>query len=124
MSQTYKIQIRGQVQGVGFRPFVYGLALKHGLKGSVSNNEDGVIIYCKSTKEKATYFLEQILENKPEIAVITSQTLDEINALHFETFTIEPSKKGAQINLPLTPDFAICQSCKSEIHSPENRRYS
>lgn len=123
MEQTYKIQIRGQVQGVGFRPFVYGLAIKHRLNGSVSNNENGVTIYCNTTQEYAKYFLAQILDKKPEIAEITSHSLNEITYLQFDSFTIETSNKEAGVNIPLTPDFAICPSCKKEIHSAKNRRY-
>ncbi|NBC57344.1 MAG: carbamoyltransferase HypF [Bacteroidetes bacterium] len=123
MSQTYKIQIKGQVQGVGFRPFVYNLAKKIDLKGSVFNNEDGVIIYCESTEEKAENFLNQILNNHPDIAVITSHNMVKTSGLGFDDFSIVPSEKSTQLNLPLTPDFAICNSCKKEIHSTENRRY-
>ena len=51
MIKTYKISISGQVQGVGFRPYVYGLAIEFSLNGTVSNNEEGVIIYVSGTKE-------------------------------------------------------------------------
>jgi hydrogenase maturation protein HypF len=124
MSQTYKIQIKGRVQGVGFRPFVYNLAKKHGIKGSVSNNEDGVIIYCKCSKEEANLFLEQILKNQPPVAVITSHSIEKVSNLNFDDFLIASSEKNTQLNLPLTPDFAICNACKTEIHSTENRRYA
>lgn len=124
MSKTFKIQIKGRVQGVGFRPFVFNLAKEHQLNGSVSNNEEGVIIYCNTSKEKATQFLEQILLNKPEIAVITAHSIDEVPLIKFDDFSIVITKTSAQINLPLTPDFAICENCKAEISDSGNRRYN
>ena len=124
MSKTFKIQIKGRVQGVGFRPFVFNLAKEHQLNGSVSNNEEGVIIYCNTSKEKATQFLEQILLNKPEIAVITAHSTDEVPLIKFDDFSIVITKTSAQINLPLTPDFAICENCKAEISDSGNRRYN
>ena len=124
MSKTFKIQIKGRVQGVGFRPFVFNLAKEHQLNGSVSNNEEGVIIYCNTSEEKATQFLEQILLNKPEIAVITAHSIDEVPLIKFDDFSIVITKTSAQINLPLTPDFAICENCKAEISDSGNRRYN
>lgn len=124
MSKTFKIQIKGRVQGVGFRPFVFNLAKEHQLNGSVSNNEEGVIIYCNTSKEKVTLFLEQILQNKPEIAVITAHSIDEVPLIKFDDFSIVITKTSAQINLPLTPDFAICENCKAEISDSGNRRYN
>mgnify|MGYP000285679673 CR=1 FL=1 len=88
VSKTFKIQIKGRVQGVGFRPFVFNLAKEHQLNGSVSNNEEGVIIYCNTSEEKATQFLEQILLNKPEIAVITAHSTDEVPLIKFDDFSI------------------------------------
>jgi|TARA_Y100000815_G_scaffold175423_1_gene159616 hydrogenase maturation protein HypF len=124
VSKTFKIQIKGRVQGVGFRPFVFNLAKEHQLNGSVSNNEEGVIIYCNTSEEKATQFLEQILLNKPEIAVITAHSTDEVPLIKFDDFSIVITKTSAQINLPLTPDFAICENCKAEISDSGNRRYN
>ena len=122
--RTFKIVIKGQVQGVGFRPFVYGLAFQNELYGNVSNDENGVIIYCNATKDQAEDFLTKILNQKPEMAVITASSLEEVNASNFDSFSITTSKKDANIKTPLTPDFAICSSCKKEVHSPENRRCS
>lgn len=122
MPKTFKIQIKGQVQGVGFRPFVFNLAHKQNIKGSVSNDPDGVIIYCTSTKDNAIHFLNSIVHQKPEVAEITKHSITEVDDLNFSDFTIKISNKATKIDLPLTPDFAICNLCKTEIHSKENRR--
>ncbi len=124
MIKTFKIQIKGRVQGVGFRPFVFNLAKKHQLEGTVSNNENGVIIYCNTSKDKAEDFLEKIINKKPEVAVITSHAIEEDVYVEYDSFNIIPSESNTQINIPLTPDFAVCKYCKNEISSPENRRFN
>ncbi|WP_339715164.1 carbamoyltransferase HypF [uncultured Kriegella sp.] len=123
MLQTFQIIISGQVQGVGFRPFVYGLARKNLLKGSVCNNADGVLIHINSTEEKAKEFLTLILDGAPEISVIQSHSICKVSHEAFDDFGIIPSEINNQINIPLTPDFAICESCKAEIKDADNRRY-
>lgn len=120
---TFKIQIKGRVQGVGFRPFVFNLALHQGLLGSVSNNADGVIIKINVTQDKANAFLKAILENPPPVAVINSHHLEQIEDTAFTNFSIVPSESNGVINIPLTPDFAVCETCKSEIKDQNNRRY-
>jgi hydrogenase maturation protein HypF len=123
MQRTFEIIISGQVQGVGFRPFVYGLAKQLQLKGSVSNNQDGVLIRINTYEEKAHEFLLAILSGAPEISFIQNHNVSEIAFSPYEDFQIVPSEKNHQINIPLTPDFAICESCKSEIRDVGNRRF-
>jgi hydrogenase maturation protein HypF len=123
VNQTFKIQIQGRVQGVGFRPFIFNLANAHQLKGTVSNNESGVVIFCNASKNKVTQFLENIQRNKPEMSIITSHTLTEVSFVNYDTFAIVPSQANAKIKIPLTPDFAICTACKIDIANPNNRRY-
>ncbi|MEM6297109.1 MAG: carbamoyltransferase HypF [Bacteroidota bacterium] len=120
---TYRIQVRGRVQGVGFRPFVYNLALQYGVRGTVSNNEEGVLIHLNATKETAEAFLRDIAESAPRISRITHTSLEEANQQSFSSFQIVPSEAKTQISLPLTPDFAVCKDCKLEIEDPTNRRF-
>lgn len=123
MNQTFKIQIQGRVQGVGFRPFIFNLAKSYQLKGTVSNNESGVIIFCNTSESKATQFLENICHSKPKMAIITSHTLTEVSFTNYDDFTIIPSDARAKITIPLTPDFAICTTCKTEIADKTNKRF-
>jgi len=111
------------VQGVGFRPFVYKLANKNGINGTVSNNENGVLVRLTATKEKALVFLASIVEKAPAVARIQSHTISEVQYQEYLDFQIVPSIAKHQINIPLTPDFAICDSCKAEIRNQNNRRY-
>jgi hydrogenase maturation protein HypF len=121
---TYKITISGQVQGVGFRPFVYGLAKSFSLTGTVSNNEEGVVIFVSGPKDSIQHFFEKLIKNPPPVSKIKKSEILEIENMEFANFNIVPSVKSGQINLPLTPDFAICDDCKNDIQNPENRRYN
>jgi len=121
---TYKITISGQVQGVGFRPFVYGLAKSFSLTGTVSNNEEGVIIFVTGPKDSIQQFFEKLLQNPPPVSKIKSSKILEVENMEFADFNIVPSVKSGQVNLPLTPDFSICDECKKDLQNPENRRYN
>ncbi len=123
MIKTFEIIISGQVQGVGFRPFVYNLAQQFQLNGSVCNNQDGVCIHINTSKEKAQEFLLTIVKEAPQVSVIQNYAISEVTFRAYTDFKIIPSKTNNQINIPLTPDFAICESCKSEIRDISNRRY-
>jgi len=123
MLKTYKIIITGQVQGVGFRPFVYVLANQFDLKGTVSNNENGVIIYLTGLESNILSFHKKLIDHPPQVSIITSHCLQLIGFKKFDDFEIIPTKKNSKLNLQLTPDFAICDSCKNEISDATNRRY-
>ena len=123
MQKTFEIIISGQVQGVGFRPFVYGLAKQFQFQGSVCNNPDGVLIQINASEEKAQEFLSAIVNGAPEVSIIQSHSITEITFSKYDDFKIVPSEANHQINIPLTPDFAICDSCKREIRDTTNRRY-
>lgn len=112
------------MQGVGFRPFVYGLAKSFSLLGTVSNNEEGVIIFVTGSKNSIQHFYDHLLQNPPPVSKIKNSEIIEVENMEFADFNIIPSKKSGQVNLPLTPDFAICDDCKRDIQNPENRRYN
>ena len=121
---TYKVQIYGRVQGVGFRPFIFHLTKTNNLVVSVSNNANGVIIYINTSKEKANLFVNQILTEKPEVSIITDHTIEEVSCVKYDNFNIIPSENKQQINIPITPDFAVCIACKEEIKDKNKRRYN
>ena len=123
MAKTYKVVITGQVQGIGFRPFVYVLAEKLNLTGTVSNNEEGVIIYLTGREPDIKTFVSLLIKEPPKLARINSHKAEEIEFQDYESFEIIPSQKGSKLNLQLTPDFAICEDCAHEITDPDNRRY-
>ncbi len=120
---TFHIHIKGIVQGVGFRPFVYKLAIKCGLKGNVNNTTDGVHINVSCNREKADDFLNEIIENAPALSVITGYSIDEVDHVEYDDFQIIHSESDKEPNLLLTPDFALCEECREELHDPQNRRH-
>ncbi len=124
MTKSYKISISGQVQGVGFRPYVYNLAHQFSLKGTVSNNEIGVIIIISGKENNCENFYQKLISFPPPVSKIQYSSIAEIEAISFNDFKIIPSKKEGHLNVPLTPDFAICDTCKAEIENPKNRRYN
>lgn len=124
MQKTYKISISGQVQGVGFRPYVYSLASEFELTGTVSNNEEGVIIFVSGHEDSILNFYHKLINFPPPVSRIKDSEINQIESISFEEFNIIPSKKGGQLNLSLTPDFAICEHCQQDIINPENRRFN
>ena len=120
---TYHIHIEGQVQGVGFRPFVYRMALELGLSGWVSNTNDGVHVEVDATPEKADIFYRRLVAEAPLMSLILRHTLRETARKRFLDFQIVPSQEGGPARLLLTPDFAICEDCRRELRHAENRRF-
>jgi len=120
---SYHIHIGGLVQGVGFRPFVFRLAGQLGINGWVSNGNDGVHIEFTASEEQANLFYTSLLCYQPDNAIIRSHEIKEIPLAEFSGFTIQPSDASAQPDLLLTPDIAICETCRKEISDPGNRRF-
>jgi hydrogenase maturation protein HypF len=118
---TYHIHINGQVQGVGFRPFVYRLAKKMDLQGWVNNTNDGVHIEINATPGIAAQFYHQIIYDAPPLAIITQHDIHEIPSRHFSSFEIKESRADSKPDLLFTPDIAICEDCKKEILHHNNR---
>jgi hydrogenase maturation protein HypF len=123
VQQTYYIHITGIVQGVGFRPFVYQLAKKMGLTGWVNNSSDGVNIVVNGSAQGARQFYTKVLQEAPALATIKQHSLHQTTHISFTDFTIQQSSSNSLHNLHLTPDFALCEACRTEMHQPASRRY-
>ncbi|WKK65619.1 carbamoyltransferase HypF [Lutimonas zeaxanthinifaciens] len=123
MLSTFEIICTGRVQGVGFRPFVNKLALSMELSGTVSNNENGVIIVITGPVKKIHEFYDSLIKNPPPVSKIKNHKLREIEYQLFDGFRIIPSVTKRKLNLALTPDFGICRECLKEIDNEENRRF-
>lgn len=120
---TEKIRILGTVQGVGFRPTVYRLAKQYQLKGTVSNNGEGVILWLSGTLTKIEQFLESLKNESPPLARI-EKIIREVNQTHpkFADFTII-SSKNTPIHTAIVPDAATCLQCQKDIFNPHSRWY-
>ncbi len=120
---TYHIHIKGQVQGVGFRPFIYRKAIESGLNGWISNGVDGVHMEVQGDEWRCRHFYESVVGDPPLHARISGYTAETVTRLPYDTFRIVPSQANGTPDLLLTPDIAPCEKCKSDISSPDNRRY-
>ncbi len=123
MGTTFRIQIQGRVQGVGFRPFVYREALAFKLVGNVSNNESGVEITVSGPRQSLASFYKKITQEAPAIARVVHHHYEEIPYRSYKRFSIRPSAKNSTLNLQLTPDFALCPDCRQDLNDPDNRRF-
>src|SRR4051812_12697284 len=117
-----KVVIRGAVQGVGFRPFIYRLATEMRLNGWVSNSAAGVFIEVEGERDRLTEFLLRIEREKPAISFIQSLESSFADAGGFSGFEIRTSVAGEKSALVM-PDIATCPECLKDIADPANRRY-
>ena len=117
------IHINGIVQGVGFRPFIYNLALNHGLTGWVRNSASGVDIEVTGTGTDLESFLAALPQSAPPLAHIDSIEIQEIGLREFNGFNIVHSQDKPTDFIPVSPDVAICQDCQSELFNPQDRRF-
>ncbi|MBI5296450.1 MAG: carbamoyltransferase HypF [Chloroflexi bacterium] len=121
--QAARIHISGIVQGVGFRPFVYNLATRLGVKGWVNNTSAGVDIHAEGDEAALQAFIEKLSSEKPALAVIDQFTVREIAPEQFTTFDIQHSTAIAGAFQPISPDVTICPDCLRELFDPSDRRY-
>jgi hydrogenase maturation protein HypF len=118
-----KIHVRGIVQGVGFRPFVYNLARLHGLTGFVFNSSSGVQIEIEGDHAAIRTFLKDLESDPPQLAKIESLTISEIAAVGDIVFRILDSREEAGEFALVSPDAGTCDACWREFGDPFNRRF-
>jgi hydrogenase maturation protein HypF len=118
-----RTRIKGIVQGVGFRPFIYNLARANGLKGFVSNTTEGVYIEVEGAPEFLDAFHGAILEEKPPLAHITSIDSVEQPLKAYLDFTIHKSEVQEHRRTLISPDVCVCDDCLKELFDPNDRRY-
>jgi len=120
---TYKITIKGTVQGVGFRPFIYALAERYILTGTVSNGSAGVEIFVNTDSLTFMQFLTAIEFELPPLASIESIAHEEVEYQEFLDFKIIETKNEGDVTVNIPPDISICSECEKELFDPTNRRY-
>lgn len=121
-----KITISGQVQGVGFRPFIYRIAHEHNLKGHVSNQTGTVVIICQGNKTNIESFTNAIVEQAPPLAKPKINQIIETNETeseYFEDFTIHKSEQADKADIHIPPDYFTCDDCLEEMTDEAQRRY-
>lgn len=124
MIEALDIRVKGVVQGVGFRPFVYRLAKKYLINGWVLNAADGVFIHAEGEAKLLDEFVLELSENPPAAAQVTEIELKEVPLEEFDTFEIRYSDAGEVAKTTLvSPDLATCDDCAAELFDPADRRY-
>ncbi len=118
-----RIHITGVVQGVGFRPFVYGLAARYGLLGWVCNTSAGVDIEVDGPSEVLGQFVTALSTEAPPLAKIDSIEVADIASNGFSAFEIRHSIARPDDFMPISPDIALCDDCRRELFDPSDRRY-
>ena len=118
-----RLRVHGIVQGVGFRPFVYRLAVSCGLKGFIRNTASGVLIEVQGAPALLEAFLRRLPAERPPLAAIESIEESVIASVAEEAFLIADSTSGAGVETLIPPDIALCSDCRREMLDPENRRF-
>ncbi|QKF81640.1 carbamoyltransferase HypF [Halarcobacter ebronensis] len=118
------IEVKGIVQGVGFRPFVYTLALKNKLFGWVNNDDKGVNIHLEGNSPNIKNFLDELKKNPPPLAKIDSISVKNIKIKNYNSFEIIKSETTSNKSTIISPDMAICQECIDDIKNKNNFRYN
>ena len=118
-----RIEIRGTVQGVGFRPWIWRLARANGIAGRVSNDSRGVTIEAFGAASALETFLAEIRSSPPPAAEIRELVCEAIPPEAPLDFVIAPSRRTETLEVSIPPDLATCDECLREIEDPTNRRY-
>ena len=118
-----RLHVTGVVQGVGFRPFVHRLAVRHGLAGWVRNASGDVQIEVEGPAEAIADFARALEREAPPLARIERVRLEQIPPAGRGAFAIQPSAAESDRRQPISPDVAPCAACEAELFDPADRRY-
>ena len=124
MATACSIRIRGVVQGVGFRPFVYRLAQANMLAGWVLNGNQGVEIHLEGVEEDLAKFVREIKTRPPAAACIAEIDVESAPCEGLSGFTIRESERLDRPTVCVSPDLPICDECIAELFDPSDERYS
>src|SRR6266536_2983841 len=124
MATRVQILVRGVVQGVGFRPYIFSLARRRDLRGQVLNNATGVLIDVEGEKSAIEQFINEIEFNPPPLSQIESiERRDDLPLANYLEFRIVESEAAGRKFVPLSADIATCADCLRELFDPRDRRY-
>ena len=117
------IRVRGVVQGVGFRPFVYRLARTNSLGGWVLNGEQGVEIYVEGPEASVANFVRELKDQPPPAAVIAQLEATPAPSAGVYDFEIRHSERKDRPTVRISPDLPVCDACVRELFDPSNPRF-
>ncbi len=122
-TQRLRITLRGAVQGVGFRPFVYRLATEMSLTGWVLNSSAGLVVEVEGAPDELRRFEQRIEAERPKASVVTAHECEWLPPQGFTKFEIHHSDTDSTKSVNVLPDLATCPDCRRELFDPDNRRY-
>jgi hydrogenase maturation protein HypF len=122
-AQRLRITLRGAVQGVGFRPFVYRLATEMSLAGWVLNSSSGLIVEVEGAPEELARFEQRLERERPKASVVSARESAWIAAEGATRFEIRLSDADETKSVGILPDLAACDACRDELFDPANRRF-
>jgi hydrogenase maturation protein HypF len=117
------LRVSGVVQGVGFRPFIYNLARRHGLAGTVLNNSRGVEIHVEGRRVSVNAFVQAIRDEAPAAARVDEVQISELVPQGLGDFRIVSSEITADAFTHVSPDLALCRDCRRELDDVRDRRH-
>jgi len=123
MNSACSIHVRGVVQGVGFRPFVYRLAQQHGVAGWVFNGEDGVTIHAEAPERVLAVFVDALKTQAPPAASISAIDILPVQVNGASGFAIHHSERHDKPTVRVSPDQPVCEECLQELFDSGDRRY-
>ena len=123
LERTERIVLSGHVQGVGFRPFVYRLAKKHGLTGRVRNQLGEVEVLATGPAAELIRFEQDLIDRSPPLSKPAIDSVDVVEYQHFDAFEISASSAGETPRIFVPQDFFMCDECRDELNDPDDRRH-
>lgn len=123
MNERLQVRILGIVQGVGFRPFVYRLAVELELAGWVNNNDSGVTVEVEGPHHRLLEFLQRLPAEKPAPAYLYAVDHRFLSPAGYQRFEIRNSETGHSLQAWILPDLAVCAECRRELLDEHDRRY-
>jgi hydrogenase maturation protein HypF len=118
-----RVELRGAVQGIGFRPFVYRLATELSLRGWVANDSQGLVLEVEGRASDQQLFVDRLKAERPGLSILRSIRVSWLPSLGFEGFEIRESLQGDSKSASMLPDIATCEDCRRELFDRGNRRY-
>jgi hydrogenase maturation protein HypF len=123
LTTRVRVRVKGTVQGVGFRPFVYRVASELGLAGWVLNDERGVLLEAEGEAAAVEALLERLRTGAPPLAVVERVLSERLPALGEKGFAIRESRRAGEPDAPVSPDGATCEDCLAELFDPSDPRH-
>jgi hydrogenase maturation protein HypF len=123
MTSACDIRVRGVVQGVGFRPFVFRLAQANTLAGWVLNDEEGVEIHLEGAEPALDAFVRSLVIEQPQAASIQAIDVHAALPAGFKDFTIRDSRNQGRPSVRISPDLPVCGECLAELFDPADPRF-